>query len=282
MSQLTTEGMVVGTPQYMSPEQATGDKLDARSDIYSLGILLYQMLAGEPPFDGESAQSILMKQATADPPPIRDHRGDVPAALTTALERMLAKDPAARYQTAEEASRALVEAVPAAAGETVPVRSSLSAVAIRLVVGLALLAAVGLVAVTLLGEPPRLSVAAPIPDSLVQALRRRRVLATGDVAQYVFNPAGTEDTTFLIVAHRRVIVVTPHRVRSYPREAVRAGFGADLRAGLRFRLVLGLPQGARDTVFRHLSFRDLYTMVPRVEKLLNEDSATAATPPRRP
>jgi len=102
------------------------------------------------------------------------------------------------------------------------------------------------------------------------------------VAQYVFNPAGTEDTTFLIVAHRRVIVVTPHRVRSYPREAVRAGFGADLRAGLRFRLVLGLPQGARDTVFRHLSFRDLYTMVPRVEKLLNEDSATAATPPRRP
>ena len=273
VSQLTTEGMVVGTPQYMSPEQATGDKLDARSDIYSLGILLYQMLAGEPPFDGESAQSILMKQATADPPPIHDHRGDVPAPLTAALDRMLAKDPAERYQTAEEASRALVEAVPAAAGETVPVRASLAAVVIRSLVGLALLAGGALVGVTLLGKPPRLSVAAPIPDSVLQSLRRRRVLATGDAAQYVFAPAGVEDTTFLIVAHRRVAVVTPHHVRSYPREAVRVGFGADLRAGLRFRLVLGLPQGGRDTVFRSLSFRDVYTMVPRVEKLLNADSA---------
>jgi len=273
VSQLTTEGMVVGTPQYMSPEQATGDKLDARSDIYSLGILLYQMLAGEPPFDGESSQSILMKQATADPPPIHDHRGDVPAPLTAALERMLAKDPAERYQTAEEASRALVEAVPAAAGETVPVRASLAAVVIRSLVGLALLAGGALVGVTLLGKPPRLSVAAPIPDSVLQSLRRRRVLATGDAAQYVFAPAGVEDTTFLIVAHRRVAVVTPHHVRSYPREAVRVGFGADLRAGLRFRLVLGLPQGGRDTVFRSLSFRDVYTMVPRVEKLLNADSA---------
>src|SRR5438270_895084 len=273
VSQLTTEGMVVGTPQYMSPEQATGDKLDARSDIYSLGILLYQMLAGEPPFDGESAQSILMKQATADPPPIHDHRGDVPAPLTAALERMLAKDPAERYQTAEEASRALVEAVPAAAGETVPVRASLAAVVIRSLVGLALLAGGALVGVTLLGKPPRLSVAAPIPDSVLQSLRRRRVLATGDAAQYVFAPAGVEDTTFLIVAHRSVAVVTPHHVRSYPREAVRVGFGADLRAGLRFRLVLGLPQGGRDTVFRSLSFRDAYPRVPRVEQLLNADSA---------
>ena len=107
-------------------------------------------------------------------------------------------------------------------------------------------------------------------------------MCSSDLAQYVFNPAGTEDTTFLIVAHRRVIVVTPHRVRSYPREAVRAGFGADLRGGVRFRLVLGVPPAGRDTVFRSLSFRDLYALVPRVEKLLNEDSATAATPLRRP
>src|SRR5256886_16525421 len=89
--------------------------------------------------------------------------------------------------------------------------------------------------------------------------------STGDAAQYVFAPAGVEDTTFLIVAHRRVAVVTPHHVRSYPREAVRVGFGADLRAGLRFRLVLGLPHGGRDPAVRSRSFRDVDHMGPRVE-----------------
>src|SRR2546428_7377142 len=132
-SQLTTEGMVVGTPQYMSPEQATGDAVDARSDIYGLGVVLYQMLAGSPPFDGESAQSILMKQATATPVPIRQLRSDVPPALAAVIERLLAKDPAERFQAAEQVSRALVEALPAAAGERVRVRGS--AVAIRSLVG---------------------------------------------------------------------------------------------------------------------------------------------------
>src|SRR5207247_276882 len=82
---------------------------------------LYQMLAGSPPFDGESAQSILMKQATATPVPIRQLRSDVPPALAAVIERLLAKDPAERFQTAEQVSRALVEALPAAAGERVRV-----------------------------------------------------------------------------------------------------------------------------------------------------------------
>src|SRR2546425_5206819 len=91
------------------------------------------MLAGSPPFDGESAQSILMKQATATPVPIRQLRSDVPPALAAVIERLLAKDPAERFQTAQQVSRALVEALPAAAGERVRVRGS--AVAIRSLVG---------------------------------------------------------------------------------------------------------------------------------------------------
>src|SRR6266481_1179856 len=72
--QLTTEGMIIGTPQYMSPEQAAGDQVDGRSDIYSLGIVLYQILSGEPPFDGDSSASILAKQLTQVPAPIRRRR----------------------------------------------------------------------------------------------------------------------------------------------------------------------------------------------------------------
>src|SRR5256884_7251704 len=139
-SQLTTEGMVVGTPHYMSPEQATGERVDGRSDIYALGVVLYQMLAGTPPFEGESAQSVLMKQATVDPVPIRELRGDVPAALAGVIERMLAKDPADRYQTAEELSRALIAALPGAAHDGLHTGRGLAARMVRALVGLAALA----------------------------------------------------------------------------------------------------------------------------------------------
>jgi hypothetical protein len=282
VSQLTTEGMVIGTPQYMSPEQATGDRLDARSDIYSLGILLYQMLAGVPPFDGDSAQAVLMKQATATPAPIGDHRGDVPAALATVLDRLLAKGPDERYPTAEEASQAIVAAVPDATGETVRVRSNLPSVALKSLGGLVVLVGAAVVVLTVAGRPPRLSLGAPVPDSVVQALRRGGALMTGDVVDYVFAPGGAEDTTLLVVARRRVAVVTPHRVRAYPREGVRVGYGADVQGALRFRLVLGLPRARRDTVFRLLSFRDLYEIIPRLGKLLRGDSAQAGVRLRWP
>src|SRR5947209_6303886 len=190
VSQLTTEGMVVGTPQYMSPEQATGDKLDSRSDIYSLGILLYQMLAGEPPFDGESAQSILMKQATATPLPIQQHRSEIPPALAGVVDRTLAKDPAERFQTAEQLSRALVDALPTAAQDSVRMRSPVLSGALHALVGLGVVGGLLLVVLTVLSKPPRVSVRAPIPDSLAQLLRRQGPLAPGDAALYVFSPRG--------------------------------------------------------------------------------------------
>src|SRR3989454_7089631 len=128
------------------------------------------MLAGSPPFDGESAQSILMKQATATPVPIRQLRSDVPPALAAVIERLLAKDPAERFQTAEQVSRALVEALPAAAGERVRVRGS--AVAIRSLVGVgvagclafaAFVAGAGVVGWAPFRGPPRLPALAPGP-----------------------------------------------------------------------------------------------------------------------
>ncbi len=113
---LTETGLVLGTPHYMSPEQATGDPLlDARSDIYSLGAVMYEMLAGEPPFLGSSAQAIVARLITASPTPLRVIRDTIPEGLAAAIDKSLAKIPADRQASASEFARSLVAAPPAAA-----------------------------------------------------------------------------------------------------------------------------------------------------------------------
>jgi serine/threonine-protein kinase len=108
---LTDSGMVVGTPAYMAPEQAMGEAtIDARTDVYSLGIVLYEMLAGEPPFTGPTAQVVLAKRFTGEVPGIRRLRPAVPEGVEQAVLRALAVTPADRFQSAAELSRALATA----------------------------------------------------------------------------------------------------------------------------------------------------------------------------
>jgi protein kinase-like protein len=115
-ARLTETGLVLGTPHYMSPEQATGDPLlNARSDIYSLGAVVYEMLAGEPPFLGISAQAIVARLITARPTPIRVMRDTVPEGLASAIDKSLAKVPADRQASAAEFASSLTAASPAAA-----------------------------------------------------------------------------------------------------------------------------------------------------------------------
>lgn len=97
---LTQTGEIVGTLDYLSPEQARGQSVDGRSDIYSLGLLLYEMLSGERPFTGETAEEVLAQRTLASPRELKD--SSVPAALLKILKRCLAVDPADRYQDAAE------------------------------------------------------------------------------------------------------------------------------------------------------------------------------------
>ena len=95
---LTGTGMAIGTPAYMSPEQAAGSKeLDGRSDLYSLGCVLYEMLAGQPPFTGPTVESIVHQHLTVEPPNITAIRPAVPASVAATLQRALAKTPADRF-----------------------------------------------------------------------------------------------------------------------------------------------------------------------------------------
>jgi serine/threonine-protein kinase len=122
---LTQTGMSVGTPAYMSPEQAAGDKaIDARSDVYSLGAVLFEMLAGEPPYTGATAQQIIMKRFTEPVPSVRKVRPSVPEAVDEAVQRALAAVPADRYATAAELARALGVGRWAEGRETTPVTTA--------------------------------------------------------------------------------------------------------------------------------------------------------------
>jgi tetratricopeptide (TPR) repeat protein len=110
---LTQTGMSIGTPLYMSPEQAAGrTDLDGRSDLYSLGCVLFEMLAGQPPFTG-SVEGVVNQHLTAEPPNITTIRPAVPAEVSAALMRVLAKTPADRFSPAAQFAEALRPAVPA-------------------------------------------------------------------------------------------------------------------------------------------------------------------------
>jgi serine/threonine protein kinase len=116
---LTPTGAVLGTPAYMAPEQANG-AADSRSDLFSLGCVLYRCATGEPPFEGPTLTAVLRAVAEHHPPPPRDRRPELPAALSFLIERLLAKDPDRRPASAREVADTLRAIEPAGEGELLP------------------------------------------------------------------------------------------------------------------------------------------------------------------
>ena len=115
---ITQTGMSLGTPRYMSPEQAFGERnVDGRSDLYSLACMTYEMLAGEPPFTGNTAQAVIAKRLAEPPPLVSTLRDTVPAHIDAAISRALARTPADRFSSASDFADALA---PGTTGDTTP------------------------------------------------------------------------------------------------------------------------------------------------------------------
>jgi serine/threonine-protein kinase len=182
-TRMTETGMSLGTPHYMSPEQAMGEReIGPRSDVYALGAVTYEMLAGDPPFLGSTAQAIVAKVITEKPPPLTAARDTVPPAAAAAIHQALAKLPADRFASAAEFAAALAGRTPAAtfagppsATAVTPIRRAPARLA-RPALPWALLALALLVIAGLLvrarpnvsppGEPVRFSIQLPVADRL--------------------------------------------------------------------------------------------------------------------
>jgi serine/threonine protein kinase len=167
----TGAGQIVGTPRYMSPEQCLGQRVGVRSDLYSLGVLLYEMLAGRPPFTDPMASALLVKQATAPPPPLPRLRQDIPRPLALAVHTLLAKRPEDRPQTAAAARLLLQHCLTPPEPISVPVLEPLSStvaalgqsphIALRFAAPLALVAILGALLLVLAYGGPAAETAAP-------------------------------------------------------------------------------------------------------------------------
>ena len=156
---LTETGMALGTPAYMSPEQAAGGRLDGRSDIYALGCVAYEMLAGAPPFTGPTTRAVLARHAVDSAPSLHTVRSTVPRTVEVAIERALAKVPADRFDTADDFAHALTKH-----SSTAPSRQHLSRARVALGISVGV-AAVGAGTIMLRG-----SSSAVVPSAATMAV----------------------------------------------------------------------------------------------------------------
>ena len=190
-NRLTETGLSLGTPQYMSPEQATGDRtLDARSDVYSLGAVLYEMLTGEPPMTGATVQAVIAKLLTEQPTRIRIVRSTVPEGVDEAVARALAKVPADRFPSAGEFVAALGQPRTTASIPAAEAPRSKMVTRIAIAAGLAV---VGILAAFALSKRPA-------PETTAAALRDRTQLTfTGAISTPALSADGKQLAYFVKV-----------------------------------------------------------------------------------
>ncbi len=257
-------GMSSGTPHYMSPEQVAGDQVDGRADVYALGVVLYQAATGHRPVSGTSAQEIMANQVRSAPAPLETVAPELPAALAGVITRALAKDPAARWQSAAEMAEALRHA--SAGDQLLSPREMRRRTRKRWYRRTAILVGgllVGLLAAVWMGvkvwrmmnagDRPSIDVMAPrIPADLVDSATALGAVTPSDTVLYIFAPAGRGMTDAFIVTTRDMIARMEGTSRRYPLERDYA-VNLNLNPDGGFLVLSDSATGVTDTIYRTMT-----------------------------
>ncbi len=295
---LTATGLALGTPLYMAPEQASGDRdVDARADVYALGCVLYELLAGQPPFTGPTAQSIVAQHVAAPFPRVRHSRPDVAEALDGAIQRATAKSPVDRFTSAGEFSAAIRASL-----TNLPVRRQ--SLRQRMIVGLSFVALAALATLFFLRSTRRATEAAPpVSASSSSSVAVLPLLSVGGDTANAYYADGMTEAMISALAAVHGLRVTP-RASAFALKGTKLSArdigsalhvstlleGSVQRAGDRIRIAVELTSADRDSVLWGGTYdgnrNDVFAMqdtIARavVAKLLAENSPRQSTMVRR-
>ncbi|MES2305160.1 MAG: serine/threonine-protein kinase [Gemmatimonadota bacterium] len=286
-----TTGMVIGTPQYLSPEQALGEEVDGRADIYSLGVVLYEMLVGRLPFESPTTAGMLAKQILETPPPLHRLRADIPDPLVALTTRALSKarnerpdaETLVRELTAASTPEALLS--PALVRRRKRWRRA-RRIALAVVV---LVAALGLAvwagywgAMTFTGgRLPALSATRDnVPPALIAEAQADGTLLPGEVVEYAFIPGNLSWKEAMLVTNRGIIRRTPTGARRFDIWLHEGNSLTSFRRGsARGFIVIDHPGAVPDTIYSALSGGELGALSSAIGVIADAHRTTPATAP---
>jgi serine/threonine-protein kinase len=275
-------GSTIGTPHYMSPEQSLGEQVDGRSDVYALGVVLYEMLSGTCPFSGRNATEVIAKHISAPIPKLSEREPETPAALVRLVDRMLAKDPAGRPTAAELVKELTAASTPDGLLTPSQVRRrrwkrrgiylSVAAVSAGLVIVVVVRIALQLMSFFAGGgggaDPALAESGGAVPDSIVRLARETGTVGASERVGLVFIQANRTFADALLMTDSAIIRRTPTgTIRRSLKESdinlqpLKRGSST---GGL---LIVKRKGAAPDTLYQDLSGREAFRLLNEVTKL---------------
>lgn len=269
-------GSTTGTPHYMSPEQSLGEPVDGRSDVYALGVVLYEMLTGTCPFVGRNATEVIAKHISAPIPKVSELAPETPVALVKLVERMLAKDPAGRPTAAELVRELSAASTPDALLRPSQVRRrrwkrrgiylAVAAAGALPVIFIAVRIAVRLMAFVMSGgegaDPALLASGSAVPDSIVRLAREAGTVGVNERVGFVFVQANHTFTDALLMTDSAIIRRTPQRTLRRSLEESNIDLQPLKRGNSAGGLLIIKRKGAApDTLYQDLSGREAFRLI---------------------